>query len=749
MRLDDPPGLFPDLPMSQRPLSPNKPPPKPKKVTASPRKKEPPGPPPESNWSPITELPNLSAAKEVAFDLETHDIRLGEGKGPGWFDRNGKVVGVALAWDGGQAYLPVDHPRSPNLDHGGVGRYIKDLFRQTGTHFIAHNASYDVGWLKAEWGIEPPAILDDTMAMAALADENQREFGLDALCRSHGLPGKDETLLREAVRAFVRDRKPLSSPGAYLYQLEARFVGPYAEADVTSTLGLYRALKPTLEAEETYAAYRLEADLIPLTVEMRRRGIRIDALGIHRAKETLIAKLNILLVEIGRRLERNTSVTITDLRSPGWMNTTLRGLGITPPQTAKNNPSFESSWLKVHPHPVLPLIARAKQLNEAHDKFLTKYLEDYAWKGRIHATVNQYRSEEGGTRSHRMSYSDPPLQQIPSRDADIAPLIRSIFLPEDGEIWSANDYNQQEFRLIVNTAETIARWPRSRLDQVAMKIGINWSNRMFLRNRDTLFEGAIEAGDAYRNDPNTDFHEWVAKITHLERRRAKDVNFAKAYGAGIAQFASMTGMSQAEAEDTMKVYDDRLPFVNAASWIVCGLASKEGFTRLIDGARCHYPRWEGEGRWRPEDVEKFEKDYLAANPGVKIVPKELDCSPRATREEVERLIRYRKINGDPADHPWYGQPRHAFAYKAFNHRIQGSAARMTKRAMLECWRAGIVPMIQMHDELGFSVSSPETAERAAEIMRNAVPTLVPMKVDVEYGRSWGLAKNASWDAAKK
>ena len=79
----------------------------------------------------------------------------------------------------------------------------------------------------------------------------------------------------------------------------------------------------------------------------------------------------------------------------------------------------------------------------------------------------------------------------------------------------------------------------------------------------------------------------------------------------------------------------------------------------------------------------------------------------------------------------------AFTYKALNRLIQGSAADMTKKAMVDLYKEGIVAHIQIHAELDLSVESPEHANKIIEIMENAVKLEVPNKVDYESGENWG------------
>ena len=78
---------------------------------------------------------------------------------------------------------------------------------------------------------------------------------------------------------------------------------------------------------------------------------------------------------------------------------------------------------------------------------------------------------------------------------ELGPLIRSVFLPEEGEFWAKPDVAQQEFRLLVHYA-------------VQHEL-----------------RGAQEAADAYRNNPDADFHNVVAEMTGLDRRRGQGNKF--------------------------------------------------------------------------------------------------------------------------------------------------------------------------------------------------------------------------------
>ena len=69
---------------------------------------------------------------------------------------------------------------------------------------------------------------------------------------------------------------------------------------------------------------------------------------------------------------------------------------------------------------------------------------------------------------------------------------------------------------------------------------------------------------------------------------------------------------------------------------------------------------------------------------------------------------------------------------------------MTKQSMVECFEAGYPPLLQVHDELVFSVKNKEDVSAICKLMEGAVPLDVPNKVDAEVGKNWGdsmIAKN--------
>jgi DNA polymerase I len=99
------------------------------------------------------------------------------------------------------------------------------------------------------------------------------------------------------------------------------------------------------------------------------------------------------------------------------------------------------------------MIVQARNLNKTQGSFIDGLIKHVARDGRIHSHINQVRSDQGGTVSGRISMNNPNMQQIPSRDPTLGPLIRKLFLPEEGEQWAAIDFSQQEPRILTHYAK--------------------------------------------------------------------------------------------------------------------------------------------------------------------------------------------------------------------------------------------------------------------------------------------------------
>jgi len=606
----------------------------------------------QTEWLPPEEFKDLSSYNEISIDLETKDPEL-KLVGSGSITGKGQIVGIALAVEGWSGYYPIAHEGGGNMDKKKVMDYFRTILNYPSKK-IFHNAMYDVCFIRAA-GLKINGTIIDTMIAGSLVDENRFRYDLGSMGRDYVGKGKNEAVLAETAAIWGIDAK------SEMYKLPAMYVGEYAERDAELTLELWQEMKKEIQHQDIEAIFDLETELFPCLVDMRFLGVRVDVEAASRLKHKLLTEEKECLQKVKK--ETSIDIQIWAARSIAQVFEKLR---LPFDRTEKtDSPSFTKNFLQNHNHPTVKLIARAREINKAHTTFIDTILK-HEHKGRIHAEINQLRSDRGGTVTGRFSYSNPNLQQIPARNKELGPLIRSLFIPEEGCKWGVFDYSQQEPRLVVHYSA--------------------------LQN----LYGVDEVLDAY-NDGKADFHQIVAEMADIPREQAKTINLGLFYGMGKNKLQAELGVSKEKANDLFKQYHSRVPFVKQLMDNVMQRSQMRGQVRTLLGRLCRFHLWEpnqfGVHKALPHDAALQEH-----GPGIK----------------------------------------RAFTYKALNKLIQGSAADMTKKAMIELHKEGIIPHIQVHDELDISVDG--NANKIKEIMEHAVKLEVPNIVDYESGPNWGTIK---------
>jgi DNA polymerase I-like protein with 3'-5' exonuclease and polymerase domains len=607
---------------------------------------------PQTEWLPPQDFPDLSNYSEIAIDLETKDPDL-KTIGSGSVIGRSKIVGIAVAVQDWKGYYPIAHEGGGNMDKNMVLKWFQDVLN-TDAIKIFHNAMYDVCFIKAA-GLKINGMVVDTMIAGSLVDENRFRYDLGSMGRDYLGIGKNEAVLKETADLWGVDAK------SEMYKLPAMYVGEYAEQDAELTYKLWQEMKKQMYHEDVEDIFKLETELFPCLVDMRFLGVRVDTEAAYTLKQQLIEEEKECLYKVKK--QTSVDVQIWAARS---IEKVFQKLNLPYDLTAKTrSPSFTKNFLQNHPHPLVKQIARAREINKSHTTFIDTILK-HQHKGRIHAEINQIRSDSGGTVTGRFSYNNPNLQQIPARNKELGPRIRSLFIPEEGCQWGCFDYSQQEPRLVTHYASL-----------------------------DGLY-GVDEVLNAY-NDGEADFHRIVADMADIPRDQAKTINLGLFYGMGKNKLQAELGVSKENAEDLFRTYHDKVPFVKMLMESVMRRAQDKGRVRTLLGRRCRFNLWEP-NQFGIHRALPHEEALAEHGPGIK----------------------------------------RAFTYKALNKLIQGSAADMTKKAMVDLYKEGIIPHIQVHDELDISVNN--NADKIKEIMESAVQLEVPNKVDYESGPNWGTIK---------
>jgi len=652
---------------------------------------------PQSEWKApdISTLPSWKGARRVSVDIETKDLQLGS-LGPGVRRAGNYIVGYSFAIeDGPAAYVPLRHRGGGNTDVLNGLSYLRDNAYHYDGDIVGAGLQYDLDWLSQE-DITFPNVrfFRDVQVAAPLIDENHLSYSLESIAGRAGLPGKDESILIQALASYGYE-EPHAKRG--LWELPARLVGPYGEQDAKLPLQLLRRLEKDIEEQELWGVFDLECRVLPVLVEMRRRGVRVSFERLEKVEAWSRVEQGKALSEI-RSL---TGITLqpAEVTKPDSLAAVVRHIGIEPPKTAKTGKvSITKDFLAGIKHPVGNLIRRARQMSQLRSTFCNS-IREHAIIGpdgdaRIHCTFNQLRrskEDEGGGEGEegaafgRLSCTKPNLQQQPARDPEIGPMWRSIYLPEKGAIWGALDYSQQEPRMAVH---------------FAVKAGPRYIGY-------PAHQAALRAQEQYRNDPKTDFHDLMTKMVYgmdvYERVGAKEFKklrtFCKeiylglSYGMGGAKLCRKLGLPTKvvtnkrnelvevagdEGQSIIDRFNREVPFIRQTAGVAQNRAKAVGYITTVAGRRCHFP-----------------KDQFG-------------------------------------NYDW--------THKGFNRLIQGSSADQTKTALVELAREKVYYQLQVHDEIDGSFANDNEARIAAKVMEECMPSLeVPFRVDVECGASWGEA----------
>ena len=204
---------------------------------------------------------------------------------------------------------------------------------------------------------------------------------------------------------------------------------------------------------------------------------------------------------------------------------------------------------------------------------------------------------------------------------------------------------------------------------------------------------------ALYKEGQADFHQIVADIAGIPRKQAKTVNLGLMYGMGKGKLANILDLSMEEATSLLDKYNDKVPFLKSVSEKAMRRAADSGVIRTWLGRKCRFNMY-----------EPISYTYNKALP---------------MKEAID-------------EYGGKGRIRRAFTYKALNRLIQGSSADQTKKAMVDCYEAGLSPMLTVHDELCFNIENDKQVEQIKDIMCNCIPELkIPFEVDAEIKENWG------------
>jgi DNA polymerase I-like protein with 3'-5' exonuclease and polymerase domains len=645
---------------------------------------------------------NLDGIDTVAIDIETYDPNL-KTKGLGAIRNDGFICGIAVATDNDLAYFPLRHSDTDiafdRIDK--IWQVLNDkIFQNKNITKVFHNAMYDVCWIRAVTGMMIKGRIVDTMIAASVINENRFKYSLDALSKDYLNEEKYKYDLQQKTLEWSGGT--VKDPMTNMHKLPASIVKEYAKQDVNLTYKLWKLFDKKIdevlytkddgEQKTCRQIFELETKLFLCLVDMKFKGVRIDV-----AKAILFGRhLKKRRDQIIKAIESITTIKV-DIWAAASIKKLLDHLCIKDYKVTPKSkmPQLPKDYLRKHNNKCLRMIAKAREYDKAVNTFIDGLLE-YVHEGRIHADINQIRSDTGGTVTGRFSMSNPNLQQIPAKGY-IGGKMRELFIPEDGCKWGSFDYSQQEPRIVVH---------------YAIKLGL---------------PGTETLQDEFDRD-DADFHQIVADMANISRKQAKTINLGLFYGMGKIKLQRELGLDQRQAKELFNEYHSRVPFVRQLSQELIAFAKENRLLFTLHDRFCRFDRWETTNKeWNPE-TNRFNE--------VPLYTKEQ--AMEAFKAEMLDKYKENKIDANYMDYfDRYYTP--AFTYKALNRLIQGSAADMTKKAMVDLHEKGIIPHIQIHDELCFSITDHEP-ELIKNVMEQTIPLEVKNKVDFESGPNWGTIK---------
>jgi len=581
---------------------------------------------------------DLQDAREISFDTETTSTD----------QMMADLVGISLAKEVDHGYyIPLNHKDGNQLSKDEVFSLLRPVMTDPSVPKIGHNLKYDYIILK-RLGLEVEPLQFDSMIAEWVINPSSRNLGLKNLAWVR--LNRSMTDIEELI-GKGRDQVTMA-------QVPIKEAAKYAVDDAVVVLQLKPQLEDELDDVEGWDLFRdLEIPLIPVLAAMEMRGIGLDL----EFLEKMSARLDKDMEKLEKKIFAEVGETF-NLNSPQQLSQALFDtLNLSPPdRTNKTASGYYSTAADVlegmrDEHPVPQWVLEYRELSKLKSTYVDALSEQVNPRTeRVHTSYNQTGSVTG-----RIASSDPNLQNIPIR-TEIGRQVRKAFVASPGWNLIAVDYSQIELRVVAEMARDEAMLKAFREDQ-----------DIHATTAAAIFEIPIE------------------KVTKVQRRQAKAINFGLIYGMSAFGLTRSTDLTLAEAEDFREAYFDRFPGVKRYLDEIREKAREEGYVETMFGRRRYFPRLKSTSNYN-------------------------------VRRRAER--------------------------EAINAPIQGTAADIMKKAMLDVNdklnASGLAArlLLQVHDELVLEAPQDEiraTIELVRSTMENAVELSIPLKTEARFGLNWG------------
>ena len=373
--------------------------------------------------------------KPLAFDTETTGLTV-----------NDKICGYVITSEEYSIYVPVRHEGGGNIPN------IEEFERELNNAFdarsrlllrtVGHNLGFDLR-ICLRHGVILRSPLEDTMINEAIISDINSGYSLDECCtRRKVTPKRGDELYAELARRFggLPDRKQMGK----FWKLEGDhpLVVDYATGDGISTLELWAAQQPLLDADDLRKPWQLECDLLPYVARIHHRGLKIDPEYAGK-----------VVTDVEESIQEKSKVFVQgfNVRSPKAVEALYRANGYDDTRFARTDGgafSFTEKWLETND--IGNAILSVRRLEKARDSFIAPLIDTHNVAGRVHPILNQSKSDDYGVAGVRFSCSEPNLQAFPKRNIDVGRVVRRLVVPDDGFVIEEADAKQQEPRLFTH-----------------------------------------------------------------------------------------------------------------------------------------------------------------------------------------------------------------------------------------------------------------------------------------------------------
>lgn len=500
----------------------------------------------------VSELPDPNQFSRFFCDVETVS---GTPKRGGSLPYLGdRICGIALKPYYSQMayYVPIRHlpkqwlfdDETVNLPVDATMRYFGDLLGDPENVWLNHNVKFDAHFFGVE-GVEIRCSMIDTLVMARLVDmqANISGYKLKQLAKEWLGMSIDE---RDAVDDKLKELNTQDF-GA----VPIPILGEYACSDVQLNQLVWEEIVRRRYENDSFV-WNMEIDLTRALYQIERRGLRIDMDAFQKKRielEDEIGRIEDAARKMGGGFKRVNLSSDASLRS-----FIIGELGLPVlEQTDKGAPSVKADVLKqyldleeVQEDPKLTEFFELVSHHRDRSQFMGLYIK--GWGKYIDDDDVIRPSYNQSVRSGRMSCSHPNFQQL-NKEA------KALVIPFDGYEFASRDYSQIEYRIITELA------------------------------------GDRRIIEAYKADPKTDFHQFVADICGIDRKPAKNVNFGIAFGMGepglIRQLLKFfpAEVAEAQAHGILRQYNQRFPGIQKVASRVKKLAQRRGWVKTFYGRR--------------------------------------------------------------------------------------------------------------------------------------------------------------------